>query len=292
MTKIALNQCVVVQQLTNKYVNSQKKKLKLFDVYFKVTDTTSNPISFNLNLNMTQELLLDPQIKMWILCSMVLVFYLAENLTYYLVLLFGDERKLSLAERQDRDAKKRVILLQKNYKFIPKHAFEIRKAAFHLETGFVDNATMVKPKTELLPYPASHWAGIVNFVKMQFCHHLPTIIVASSASFALSGYICLRVPFPLPVAFKPMLQRNLDLENLDPSWVSSCSWYILNGFGIRWILNSFFNSRGDRFIFPDMFDIGPANKGISKSDYRDDYNNLQTISYENGLEEIELDNLD
>mmetsp|Transcript_1808 Transcript_1808/g.3240 ORF Transcript_1808/g.3240 Transcript_1808/m.3240 type:complete len:147 (+) Transcript_1808:2-442(+) len=59
------------------------------------------------------------------------------------------------------------------------------------------------------------------------------MIMMNAISHFFSGYILVRVPFPLTKGFKPMFQKGIDLPTLSTSYVSSLSWYFLVMFGLR-----------------------------------------------------------
>ena len=45
-----------------------------------------------------------------------------------------------------------------------------------------------------------------------------------------------KVPFALTLRFKDMLQRGIDISTLDPSYVSTLSWYFIVMFGLRGVM--------------------------------------------------------
>jgi|TARA_B100001540_G_C15585679_1_gene541587 hypothetical protein len=62
---------------------------------------------------------------------------------------------------------------------------------------------------------------------------VPQMLTAAWVNFFFTGFVVGKVPFPLTQRFRGMLQRGIELQSLDVTYVSSLSWYFLNFFGLR-----------------------------------------------------------
>lgn len=61
----------------------------------------------------------------------------------------------------------------------------------------------------------------------------------------------MKLPFPLTIKFKSMLQAGVATKDMDPRWMSSISWYFLCFFGLQPVFNFILGS--DNGMCPDFY---------------------------------------
>ncbi|XP_017481902.1 PREDICTED: ER membrane protein complex subunit 3 [Rhagoletis zephyria] len=173
------------------------------------------------------ELLIDPHIRVWVFLPIVLITFFVGVIRHYVSVLISSQKKAEITQIQDSQAMIRARLLRENGKYLTAHSFAMRKNFFnHEETGYFKTQKRA-------PVAQNSTAMLTDMVKGNFINVLPMVIIGGWINWMFSGFVTTKVPFPLTLRFKPMLQRGVELASLDAAWVSSASWYFLNVFGLR-----------------------------------------------------------
>ncbi|CAG2172245.1 unnamed protein product [Oppiella nova] len=131
----------------------------------------------------------------------------------------------------DSQAMIRSRLLRENGKYLPKQSFLVRRHYFNDEENGYFKVSQKRQTSA--PNPMTDPSMMTDMLKGNVTNVLPMILIGGWINWTFSGFVTTRVPFPLTLRFKPMLQRGIELMSLDASWVSSASWYFLNVFGLR-----------------------------------------------------------
>ncbi|XP_050086713.1 ER membrane protein complex subunit 3 [Anopheles aquasalis] len=231
------------------------------------------------------ELLIDPNIRGWVFLPIVVITFLVGIIRHYFSILITSQKKAELTQIQDSQAMIRARLLRENGKYLTQQSFAMRRHYFNNEeTGYF------KTQKRAPPSPNST-AMLSDLVKGNFINVLPMIVIGGWINWMFSGFVTTKVPFPLTLRFKPMLQRGIELASLDAAWVSSASWYFLNVFGLRSIYTLVLgeNNAADQTqsMQDQMSGAAVAMPQDPKAAFKAEWEALQITEYQNALANIE-----
>ncbi|CAH1736873.1 unnamed protein product [Macrosiphum euphorbiae] len=176
------------------------------------------------------ELVLDINIRGWVFLPIVLITFLVGVIRHYVSLLITSQKKVELTQVQDSQVLIRSRMLRENGRYISKQGFYMRRHYFNNEeNGYFKTQKRAAPAQTAMPDPSM----MTEMLKGNVTNVLPMVVIGGWINWMFSGFVTTKVPFPLTLRFKPMLQRGIELVSLDAAWVSSASWYFLNVFGLR-----------------------------------------------------------
>lgn len=164
---------------------------------------------------MTADLIVDPQIRFWVFLPIVVITFLVGILRHYVSILLTSQKKVEIQQLMDSQILLRARLLRENCKYLPKNAFLNRRHAFNKE----EDGYLTQKRPPVTQNMMTDPAMMSDMLKGNLTNVLPMIIVGGWINWVFSGFITTKVPFPLTLRFKSMLQRGIELSHLDASWV-------------------------------------------------------------------------
>ncbi|XP_026468143.1 ER membrane protein complex subunit 3-like [Ctenocephalides felis] len=226
------------------------------------------------------ELLLDPNIRGWVFLPIVVITFLVGIVRHYIAMLLSSQKKVELQQLQDSQVMIRARYLRENGNYLHPQSFLMRRHFFNNEeTGYFK--TQKRPATN--NNPMTDPSVMTDMLKGNITNVLPMIVIGGWINWMFSGFVTTKVPFPLTLRFKPMLQRGVELASLDASWVSSASWYFLNVFGLRSIYTLVLgeNNASDqtRIMQEQMSGAAMAMPPDPKSAFKAEWEALQIIEH-------------
>jgi len=123
---------------------------------------------------------------------------------------------------------------------------------------------------------------------------VPQLFLMAWVNHFFSGFCIGKLPFPLTLSFKGMLQRGIDLTTLNVSYVSSLSWYVLVLFGLRGINQIVLGEASlgdDAQLMQDQMSmqaVGPSGVPDINKVYQSERENLELVKHEWDLDAAEM----
>jgi hypothetical protein len=157
-----------------------------------------------------------------------------------MTLLQSAPKKQGLPQIRQQRSLVRGINLRQNANVLSPTSFQARKAymvSSYQEGKFLaDPESRGKPRPNPMSDPAA-MEGMMGMMKGNMAMMIPQTLIMGWINAFFSGFVIMKLPFPLTPQFKSMLQSGVGTRDLDVRWVSSLSWYFLTLFGLQPVYN-------------------------------------------------------
>lgn len=187
----------------------------------------------------------------WILLPITVVMILTGILRHYVtVMLASAPKKPDAKTMKEQRSLMHGIAARTNFHALSAPSFRARRD--YLTTAYESGAFLKNPDQAGQP-PANPMSdpnameGMMGPMKNQMAMMIPNTLIMSWINAFFSGFVVLKLPFPLTVKFKSMLQAGVATKEMDPRWMSSISWYFLCYFGLQSIFNFLLGSEAGEY---------------------------------------------
>ncbi|KAL6766150.1 hypothetical protein ACKKBG_A34895 [Auxenochlorella protothecoides x Auxenochlorella symbiontica] len=244
----------------------------------------------------SQDLVLDRDVRDWVLIPLTVSVILMKLLQQYAVKLMAAPKPSEPPKPEDVQQKNTLArsgLLRANHGFISEAGFRQRRAYFSGKEGVLQQTFPAKGLNDMMGNPDA----MQGMLKQQMGGLVPQMGMGAFVNYFFSGFILGRVPFSLSPKFRPMLQRGIDLPALDPSYFTSLSFYIMALFGLGGVFRLMFaeDAINDAAQMAQMQMGGMGGGGPPTLDpakaYEAERQALDVVEYRSRLENSELRSL-
>ncbi|GMM37159.1 Emc3 protein [Saccharomycopsis crataegensis] len=193
-------------------------------------------------------LTLDPSLKYWVLLPISFVMVLVGIVRENIQLLITPAAKLEDYQKIKKDETfARIQRFKQNFRVLSYSDFDLQRTA--LIESISKTATEIetekaeKAKQEAGDAPPNPFADgklseqLSGMMKGNMANFIPQTLIMAWVNYFFSGFVIMKLPFPLTVRFKQMLQNGVSTNDLDVRWVSSISWYFVNLLGLKSVYN-------------------------------------------------------
>ncbi|ODQ64297.1 transmembrane protein [Nadsonia fulvescens var. elongata DSM 6958] len=186
-------------------------------------------------------MLLDPALTYWVILPILITMVLVGLLRHYISVLMQPSpmsmRAKTLAQSREQQNLVRAINLRNNGVVLMKESYDARVTILseNLKNGaYIDPANPAGSMNgSSNPLDPKALETMLPMLKSQVMMFVPQTLMMSWVNFFFAGFIVMRLPFPLTLRFKAMLQSGVATGDMDVRWVSSLSWYFLNVIGLK-----------------------------------------------------------
>ena len=174
---------------------------------------------------------LDGDIRNWVLIPITVAMFLVGVLRHNVAKLLRGDAKVDLPALREAQAVIRAERVRNNAGYVQSVGFRQRRHFFCDKTTgiFSPKSQKLNPSQQMMSDPSM----MTDMLKKNLNMIVPQMLTAAWVNFFFTGFVVGKVPFPLTQRFRGMLQRGIELQSLDVTYISSLSWYFLNFFGLR-----------------------------------------------------------
>lgn len=159
---------------------------------------------------------------------------------YATILMATPPKKIDQKATKEQRSMLHGVAVRSNYHVLSEPAFRARRDYLTnaYETGaFLKNADQRgQPPPNPMTDPGA-MDGMMGMMKNNMAMMIPNTLIMSWINAFFSGFVIIKLPFPITIKFKSMLQAGVATREMDPRWMSSISWYFLCYFGLQSVFN-------------------------------------------------------